>query len=95
MDKLGTGGRTYPGIGVVLFLPAIISIASYSPRRVWRRCSMALLDDPKLLLKTPTPPPAGVGHLETTNLLTIRVPSYEHSQHQTTRDRQTADAGSL
>ena len=55
---------------------------------------MALLDDPKLLLKTPTPPAAGVDHFETTNLMrTIRMPSHKDSQQQITRERKAAYAG--
>ena len=55
---------------------------------------MALFDDPKLLLRIPTPPPAGVNHFQTTNLMrTIRMPSHKDSQHQTTRERKAAYPG--
>ncbi len=53
---------------------------------------MALLDDPKLLLKAPTTPTAGVHHFETTNLRTIRMPSHKDSQQQITRERKAAHA---
>ncbi len=54
---------------------------------------MALLDDPKLLLKAPTTSPtAGVHHFETTNLRTIRMPSHKDSQQQITRERKAAHA---
>ena len=65
-----------------------------SRRRNLPMALMALFDDPKLLLKAPTPPPAGVDHFETTNLMrTIRMPSHKHSQHQITRERKAAYAG--
>jgi hypothetical protein len=47
----------------------------------------ALLDDPKLLLKAPTPTTASVDHFETTNLRTILMTIHKDSQHQITRDR--------
>ena len=56
-------------------------------RRHLPMAMMALLDDPKLLLKAPTTPTAGVDHFETANLRTIRMPSHKDSQQQMTRER--------
>jgi hypothetical protein len=65
-----------------------------SRRRHLPMTSMALFDDPKLLLKAPTSPPASVDHFQTTNLMrTIRMPSHKDSQHQITRRRKAAYAG--
>ena len=64
-------------------------------RRHLPMAMMALLDDPKLLLKAPTTPTAGVDHFETANLRTIRMPSHKDSQQQMTRERKAAYAGWL
>ena len=56
---------------------------------------MALLDDPKLLLKAPTTPTPGVDHFETANLRTIRMTSHTDSQQQITRERKATYAERL
>ena len=53
---------------------------------------MALFDNPKLLLKTPTTAPASVHHFETTNLRTIRMPSHKDTQQQITQESKAAYA---
>ena len=54
---------------------------------------MALLHDPKLLLKTPTTSSPGINHFQTTNLRTIRMPSHKDSSHQITQESKAAYAG--
>ena len=57
---------------------------------------MTLFDDPKLLTKAPTSPPAGVDHLQKANLMrTIRMRSHKESQDQITRGQKATYAGCL
>ena len=48
---------------------------------------ITLLDDPKLLLETPTTSPTGVHYLEPADLGTVTIHRHSHSQPQNARDR--------
>jgi hypothetical protein len=63
-----------------------------SRRRNLPMALMALFDNPMLLLKSPTPPAAGVDHFQTTNLRTIRMPSHKDTQQQITQESKAAYA---
>ncbi|MGI9490249.1 MAG: hypothetical protein ACR2RF_31050 [Geminicoccaceae bacterium] len=56
---------------------------------------MALLDNPKLLLKAPATTTPSINNIKTTNLRTVLMTIHKLSTHHITRNRQAAHAGCL
>jgi len=56
---------------------------------------VALLDNPKFLLKAPTTMTTGVHHFQTTKLRTVFMTIHKLSEHHITRNRQAANARCL